>query len=138
MQLNKLYMGRDIFATYPEQTFVELKTNIGLQKPILFISNKKMVMESGYYSLDPIEEQNYDINIVTSDNCVLMYLINIKAPIWQIHKNGLIIRNRVKWDNTRDMEGITARYTLEDFVVVSNKNNTCAIFAKNVTSDQKT
>lgn len=138
MQLDKLYTNRDHLLKYSEQAFVELDLNIGLRNPVLFISNKVMTQEAGYFSLDPIEEQNYDINIVTSDSCVLLYIINVKAPLFKVFSNGIIIRNRMKWDNARDMEGITARYTFDDFIVVANKNQTSAVFCKNVTSDQKT
>lgn len=136
--LSKLYTNKDILDKYPEQTFVELKVDIGLQKPILFISNKFRLKEASYYSQDPIEEQNYDINIISSGSSVLMYLINIKAPMFKVYHNGLLIRNRLRWDNERDMDGVSTRYTFEDFLVISNKNQTSSIFCKSVVSEQKT
>lgn len=138
MKLEKIYNEKQILLNYPEHCFGKLNINIGVQNPILFLANKNQLEISNYFNLDIIEERNYDINVISFNSFVIMYVINIKAPYYNTVNNGIIIRNRIKWDEQQDTVDISVRYTFEDFHVVANKTQSCEIFCKNVTVDQKT
>lgn len=138
MELNKLFLEKEAILKYPEKTFTKFSVKIGLENPILFMPNRFRVNEAAYFNLDTIEERNYTINVVSSNGFVILYIINIKAPYFSILNNGLIIRNRKKWDDKADMEGVSTRYTFEDFVVVANKNQSSEIFCRSIASEQKT
>jgi len=138
MELNKLFFEKERILTYPEKTFTPLLMKIGLEHPILFLSSKSKVDSSSYFNLDTIEERNYTINVVSSNGFVILYVVNIKAPYFNVLNNGLLIRNRKKWDEKTDTEGVATRYTFEDFTVVSNKNQSSEIFCRSIASEQKT
>lgn len=138
MDLKRLFTGRDRLFLLPEKTFVSMPFNIGIPNAVVFVSNRDTTRDAEHYALNQLEEQNYDINIVTSDSSILMYVINIKAPYHNLLSNGLIIRNRLKWGES-DIEGVEPRYRFDDdFEVITNKNQTAAIFCRNQTSEQKT
>jgi len=138
MELNKLFLEKPNIIKHPEKTFVPLSINIGIEHPILFIPDRSRVNNATYFNLDTVEERNYTINVVSSNGFVILYVINIKAPYFSILNNGLLIRNRKKWDDKADTEGVATRYTFEDFVVVSNKNQSSEIFCRSIASEQKT
>lgn len=138
MELNKLFLEKDRLLEYPEKTFTELKLKLGLATPVLFLSSLEKTRESSYINLDTIEERNYTIHVISSNGFVILYVINVKAPYYTIANNGLIVRNRKKWDDKADAEGVATRYTFEDFTVVSNKNQSSEIFCRSVASEQKT
>lgn len=139
MDLKRLFNGRDTLFLLPEKTFVIAPFNIDVPNAIVFIANRNTTRDASHYSLlSPLGEVNYDINIVTADSSVLMYIINVKAPYYSVYSNGLIIRNRKKWTET-DLEDIEQRYSFDgDFDVITNKNQTAAVFCRNRTSEQKT
>lgn len=139
MDLKRLFNARDTLFLLPEKTFIPMPFNIDLPNAVVFVANRMMTRDASHYSLlSPLGEINYDINIVTADSSVLMYVINIKAPYYSVYSNGLIIRNRKKWGET-DQEGIEPRYSFdEDFDVITNKNQTAAIFCRNQTAEPKT
>jgi hypothetical protein len=139
MDLKRLFTGRDRLYLLPEKTFVLMPFDIGVSNAVVFVANRQMTRDATHYSLlSPLGEQNYDINIVTADSAVLMYIISIKAPYHSVYSNGLIIRNRKKWSDS-DIQGVEPRYSFADaFEVITNKNQTAAVFCRNRTSEQKT
>ena len=106
MKLEKIYNEKQVLLNYPEHCFSKLNINIGVQHPILFLANKNQLEISNYFNLDIIEERNYDINVISFNSFVIMYVINIKAPYYNTVNNGIIIRNRIKWDEQQDTRHI--------------------------------
>jgi len=108
----------------------------GLQRPVLFIADSAALKGADFFSVHKIEDTDYDIYVVSGSSIVLFYLIDIKIAAYKIVPNGILLRRRPPAESDRD--GVRVKYTLENFYVVSNKLETCTIFAKDQTSDPKT
>lgn len=138
MDLQRLFADREALARAPEKQFVEYANPLGLSHAVLFVSDAVATRDAQYFNLAAIEDTGYTIYTVSEESTILLYVIDVKTPYWSVAKNGLVIKMRKRWDEARDRLGVSSRYQFPDFVVISNLNQTAAVFCRNITADPKT
>ena len=138
LQLDKLFNQRTQFNEYREQLFVKPKFDTGLRNPFLFIVDKRATLTVSNFTVSLIEDRGYDIHVISTDQQVLFYLIDVKYPHVLLVSNGIVIRSKEKNPLPEISDGIKVRYNMDYFQVLSNKSETCTVFGRNITTDPKT
>lgn len=147
LDLNEIFSKKQVFdritpsgkKMYREHQFYHassLGIKTGLTKPVFYIADRKAVVNASHFSMVNIPDTDYDIYVLSCDSAMLLYFIDIKGPLFKVVPNGIIVRRRPPQET--DKVGVAVRYTLEHFLVISNKLSTCSIFTRNITSDPTT
>lgn len=139
MDLAHLYDHRVALSRYPERLFKALSLNVDAQNPVIFVADARATAEAAYFNLSKTDDAGgYTIYVVTCENIVLFYVIDVKTVHCKLYANGLVLKTRKRWDDASDRVGVAVRYQFADFEVISNRNATATVFARNVTADPKT
>jgi hypothetical protein len=139
INIEGIFNSKGLLSRYRENFFYDsgdISFNTGLIKPVLFIADKEAAINAPYYGMHQIEDIDYDIYVISCNTTVLLYLINIKVPLYKLLPNGIIIRRRPPKET--DKIGVKVKYSLEHFQVISNQLATCSIFATDITADPTT
>lgn len=140
MLVSEVFNSKDIIETYRERFFYPpdmLRFKTGLQKPVLFISDKDALKVADHFSVQTISDAHFEAYVISCGNSLLMFFIDIKVPFFTIAANGIIMKNRAT-STESDRKGVRVKYSFDHFHVVTNELNTCTIFARDVTAEPTT